>query len=231
MQALKSAIWYTVSQIVQEEELSIGFTSSEHFVGALTETVFQQALSLGRDLESFAKTTVGVEDVKLAVRNNDSLFNLLSNEAHKHGLALSDLQVKPKSKPRAPRKPSTTTAAGKRKGKAKAEKTDDDDDDDSEEEVRARKGKQGKAKEKEKAKEAAPAKKKAVAGKATTTTTTKKKRKMVFHSDDDLEGLDSDDDDEDGGGEDVEDESDRSIDLMDLSQEEERRLSKKAKKS
>ena len=36
-------------------EVALGMPASEHFVGALAELVFTQALALGKDLESFAK--------------------------------------------------------------------------------------------------------------------------------------------------------------------------------
>ncbi|GAA5916876.1 CENP-S family protein [Sporobolomyces salmoneus] len=126
-QSLKAAVWYTVTKICQEEgtlshhcspapqagaeplcltstELNLPFAASEHFVASLSELVFQQALSMGKDLESFAKhagrTTVNVDDVKLLARRNEPLYDQLCTSATTHGLALSDLKndSKPKLK-------------------------------------------------------------------------------------------------------------------------------------
>ncbi|GAA5835223.1 hypothetical protein JCM11251_006648 [Rhodosporidiobolus azoricus] len=130
-QSLKSAVWYTIAQ---EEELSLPFAASEHFVASLAEVVFQQALSLGKDLERFAKhagrMTINVDDVKLAARRNEPLYDQLCTSATQHGLALSDFkadQSKPKKAPRAssiktvPEKATTSksTASAPSKGKEK----------------------------------------------------------------------------------------------------------------
>ncbi|GAA6010274.1 hypothetical protein JCM11491_006240 [Sporobolomyces phaffii] len=50
-QSLKAAVWYTVTKT----ELNLPFAASEHFVASLAEVVFQQTLSMGKDLENFAK--------------------------------------------------------------------------------------------------------------------------------------------------------------------------------
>ncbi|POY71402.1 hypothetical protein BMF94_5714 [Rhodotorula taiwanensis] len=96
-QSLKAAIWYTVTKIAQEEELSLPFAASEHFVAALAEVVFQQALTLGKDLESFAKhagrLTINAEDVKLASRRNEPMYESLTAAAVQHGLTLADLRA------------------------------------------------------------------------------------------------------------------------------------------
>ncbi|GAA5922412.1 CENP-S family protein [Sporobolomyces koalae] len=101
-QSLKAAIWYTVTKISQEEELNLAFAASEHFVASLAEVVLQQALSIGKDLESFAKhagrTTVNVDDVKLLARHNEPLYDQLCTSATTHGLALSDLKADSKPK-------------------------------------------------------------------------------------------------------------------------------------
>ncbi|GAA5887658.1 hypothetical protein JCM6882_001486 [Rhodosporidiobolus microsporus] len=160
-QSLKSAVWYTVTKIAQEEELSLPFAASEHFVASLAEVVFQQALSLGKDLERFSKhagrTTINVDDVKLAARRNEPLYDQLCTSATQHGLALSDLkadQAKPKKAPRASsinktvaaasgskaaastskgkekeKEPKKASAKGKGKGKAREESDDEDDGD------------------------------------------------------------------------------------------------------
>ncbi|TNY21820.1 kinetochore component CENP-S-domain-containing protein [Rhodotorula diobovata] len=96
-QSLKAAVWYTVTKIAQEEELSLPFAASEHFVATLAEVVFQQALSLGKDLERFAKhagrLTINADDVKLASRRNEPLYELLTTAAQQHGLTLAELRA------------------------------------------------------------------------------------------------------------------------------------------
>ncbi|BGP52913.1 hypothetical protein JCM8202v2_000470 [Rhodotorula sphaerocarpa] len=95
-QALKAAVWYTVTKIAQEEaELSLPFAASEHFVAALAEVVFQQALSLGRDLERFAqhagRLTINADD--LATRRNKPMHETLTAAAIQHGLTLADIRA------------------------------------------------------------------------------------------------------------------------------------------
>ncbi|GAA5913547.1 hypothetical protein JCM8208_000707 [Rhodotorula glutinis] len=96
-QSLKAAVWYTVTKIAQEEELSLPFAASEHFVASLAEVVFQQALTLGKDLERFAKhagrMTINADDVKLAARRNEPLYELLTTSAQQHGLTLAELKA------------------------------------------------------------------------------------------------------------------------------------------
>lgn len=41
-EALKSAIWYTVAQIVQEEEIDLQRSATEPFVASLTDLVYAQ---------------------------------------------------------------------------------------------------------------------------------------------------------------------------------------------
>ncbi|BGP28927.1 hypothetical protein JCM10296v2_000663 [Rhodotorula toruloides] len=100
-QSLKAAVWYTVTKIAQEEELSLPFAASEHFVATLAEVVFQQALSLGKDLERFAnhagRLTINVDDVKLAARRNEPLYETLTTAAIQRGLTLADLKADSKT--------------------------------------------------------------------------------------------------------------------------------------
>ncbi|GAA5920766.1 hypothetical protein JCM1841_004176 [Sporobolomyces salmonicolor] len=129
-QSLKAAVWYTVTKIAQEEELSLPFAASEHFVASLAEVVFQQALSLGKDLEAYAKhagrLTINVDDVKLAARRNEPLYDLLCTSATTHGLALADLKAdrKPKLKapPRAAAKATTSSTSSSKAASAEKER-------------------------------------------------------------------------------------------------------------
>ncbi|GAA5850201.1 hypothetical protein JCM8547_001040 [Rhodosporidiobolus lusitaniae] len=129
-QSLKSAVWYTVAKIAQEEEVTLPFGASEQFVASLAEVVFQQTLSLGKDLELFAKhagrMTINVDDVKLAARRNEPLYDSLCTSAQQHGLALADLkadQSKPKKAPRA--SSSSKVLAGASTSAAEKEKKKD----------------------------------------------------------------------------------------------------------
>ncbi|GAA5994988.1 CENP-S family protein [Rhodotorula paludigena] len=132
-QSLKAAVWYTVTKIAQEEELSLPFAASEHFVATLAEVVFQQALSLGKDLERFAnhagRLTINADDVKLAARRNEPLYELLCTTATQHGLTLADIKAdsaastSKASKVKAPRLAagkSTTTASTSKKSSTSA---------------------------------------------------------------------------------------------------------------
>ncbi|AOW01298.1 uncharacterized protein YALI1_B08186g [Yarrowia lipolytica] len=74
-QRLKSAIWITVSRIVTEQTRSVPVDNS--FVDALTELVFEQAVTLGGDLESFAKldnrVVITMRDLDMVLRRNEGL--------------------------------------------------------------------------------------------------------------------------------------------------------------
>ncbi|GJN91613.1 hypothetical protein Rhopal_004636-T1 [Rhodotorula paludigena] len=169
-QSLKAAVWYTVTKIAQEEELSLPFAASEHFVATLAEVVFQQALSLGKDLERFAnhagRLTINADDVK---------YELLCTTATQHGLTLADIKAdsaastSKASKVKAPRLAagkSTTTASTSKKSSTSA-------------------GSEG-AKEKSKSKEKSKGKE------------DKKGKKRAEESDADEQIDDPDDDDEPG---------------------------------
>ncbi|MCJ1392287.1 hypothetical protein MMC18_005154 [Xylographa bjoerkii] len=79
---LKSALWYSVGKIVDEETLKLGVNATPQFIGALTEMVWAQIESVSQDLESFAKhagrKTVAVDDVMLLSRRNEGLETVLN---------------------------------------------------------------------------------------------------------------------------------------------------------
>ncbi|PLW07906.1 hypothetical protein PCANC_25742 [Puccinia coronata f. sp. avenae] len=85
--SLKAAVWYTVAQIAQEEEVELGRSMSEPFVAALTELVYAQAEHLALELKAFAahagRSTIREEDVKLACRKSSVLQELLDEEARR----------------------------------------------------------------------------------------------------------------------------------------------------
>lgn len=41
-QRLKSALWFSIGKIVDEETLKLGVNATPHFIGALTEMVWAQ---------------------------------------------------------------------------------------------------------------------------------------------------------------------------------------------
>ncbi|WAQ80786.1 hypothetical protein PtA15_1A124 [Puccinia triticina] len=90
-QSLKAAVWYTVAQIAQEEEIELGRSMSEPFVASLTELVYAQAENLALELKAFAdhagRTTIREEDVKLVCRKSTVLQEMLDEEARRFNSA------------------------------------------------------------------------------------------------------------------------------------------------
>ncbi|KZZ96498.1 Histone-fold protein [Moelleriella libera RCEF 2490] len=78
---LKSALWYAVGQIVDEECLRRNRNATPQFIGALTEMVWTQVENVAIDLESFAnhagRTNVTTEDVMLLARKNPDLQRIM----------------------------------------------------------------------------------------------------------------------------------------------------------
>lgn len=79
IQAIKAALWLAVGKIADQtclEDLQ-GVTASTNFIAALTDYVWEQSQSLGRDCEAFAKhrnsDVVESKDVLLCTRRNDAL--------------------------------------------------------------------------------------------------------------------------------------------------------------
>ncbi|KZF19531.1 hypothetical protein L228DRAFT_285935 [Xylona heveae TC161] len=80
-QRLKSALWYSIGKIVDEESLKLDVNATPQFIGALTEMVWAQIETVSKDLESFAKhagrTTITTDDVLLLTRRNEGLESLI----------------------------------------------------------------------------------------------------------------------------------------------------------
>ncbi|KAI9893369.1 MAG: hypothetical protein M1814_006665 [Vezdaea aestivalis] len=80
---LKSALWFSVGQIVDEQSLDLNVNATPQFIGALTEMVWAQIENVSKDLESFAKhagrKTVTTDDVMLLARRNDGLADVLGD--------------------------------------------------------------------------------------------------------------------------------------------------------
>lgn len=109
-EALKSAIWYTVAQIVQEEEIDLQRSATEPFVASLTDLVYAQCETLALDLKAFAahanRNTIRAEDVKLVARKTSALQGEMRDELQRYEQATNtDKTTKAKAafKPPAPR--------------------------------------------------------------------------------------------------------------------------------
>ncbi|POR35239.1 Centromere protein S [Tolypocladium paradoxum] len=78
---LKSALWFAVGQIVDEESMRRNLNATPQFIGALTELVWTQIENVAVDLESFARhasrATVTTADVLLLARKNPDLQLLM----------------------------------------------------------------------------------------------------------------------------------------------------------
>ncbi|KAK9236047.1 kinetochore component CENP-S-domain-containing protein [Lipomyces kononenkoae] len=81
-QRLKSAIWYTVGKIVDEECVQLGSNATPQYIAALTELVYTQAVTLATDIEAFARhasrKVVSTDDILMMCRRNDGLKEVLS---------------------------------------------------------------------------------------------------------------------------------------------------------
>ncbi|KAL5118936.1 MHF histone-fold complex component [Pleosporales sp. CAS-2024a] len=81
---LKSALWYTIGQYIDDECLDSDMNATPHFIGALTELVYTQIANTSRDLEVFAKhagrRAINTDDVMLMTRRNDALESMLKDE-------------------------------------------------------------------------------------------------------------------------------------------------------
>ncbi|KAI9240043.1 hypothetical protein MVEG_10271 [Podila verticillata NRRL 6337] len=84
---LKAAVWLAVGEICESQKSGLNIVITQQLIASLTDVVFTQAELLGKDVESFAKhakrTTVSVDDVKLAARRNTSLHELIIQEANR----------------------------------------------------------------------------------------------------------------------------------------------------
>ncbi|KAI9834444.1 MAG: hypothetical protein M1826_002598 [Phylliscum demangeonii] len=52
---LKSALWFSIGQVVDDESLRLNVNATPQFIGALSEMVWAQIETVGRDLEKFAR--------------------------------------------------------------------------------------------------------------------------------------------------------------------------------
>ncbi|EON64767.1 hypothetical protein W97_04000 [Coniosporium apollinis CBS 100218] len=88
---LKSALWYSLGQYIDDECLRQNWNVTPQFIGALTEMVFAQIATTAKDLETFAahagRTTINTSDVLLLARRNDGLESVLKTFVDEHRAA------------------------------------------------------------------------------------------------------------------------------------------------
>ncbi|KAI8935018.1 hypothetical protein NX059_008683 [Plenodomus lindquistii] len=81
---LKSALWYSIGQFVDEECLTSDLNATPQFIGALTELVYTQIANTSRDLEVFSahagRKVITTDDVMLLTRRNQQLEEYLQME-------------------------------------------------------------------------------------------------------------------------------------------------------
>ncbi|KAK5455826.1 MHF histone-fold complex component [Exophiala xenobiotica] len=84
---LRSALWFQIGKIVDEESINLGVNATPQFIGSLMELVWAQIGNAAIDLESFAKhagrTTIRTDDVMLLTRRNEGLETILGKELKK----------------------------------------------------------------------------------------------------------------------------------------------------
>ncbi|KIV87195.1 hypothetical protein PV11_02757 [Exophiala sideris] len=84
---LRSALWFQIGKIVDEESINLGVNATPQFIGSLMELVWAQIGNAAVDLESFAKhagrSKIQTEDVMLLTRRNEGLEMLLREELGK----------------------------------------------------------------------------------------------------------------------------------------------------
>lgn len=74
MQRLKSALWFSIGKIVDEETLKLGINATPQFIGALTEMVWAQ---IGRQQLPLTATTVHMLTCFLNGREHQHRFEEL----------------------------------------------------------------------------------------------------------------------------------------------------------
>ncbi|KAJ4325048.1 MHF histone-fold complex component [Neodidymelliopsis sp. IMI 364377] len=81
---LKSALWYSIGQFVDDALLADDLNATPQFIGALTELVYTQIANTSRDLETFShhagRKTINTDDVMLLTRRNEALEDILRQE-------------------------------------------------------------------------------------------------------------------------------------------------------
>ncbi|KAI5865464.1 kinetochore component CENP-S-domain-containing protein [Durotheca rogersii] len=90
-QRLKSALWFAVGKMVDEETLKRNRNVTPQFIGALTEMVWAQIENVALDLESFSRhagrSTITTDDVLLLARRNQDLHTIIRDFVDKQKAA------------------------------------------------------------------------------------------------------------------------------------------------
>ncbi|KAK4169097.1 kinetochore component CENP-S-domain-containing protein [Cladorrhinum sp. PSN259] len=80
---LKSALWFSIGKIVDEEVLRRNRNATPQFIAALNEVVWTQMENVAADLENFSRhagrTTVTADDVLLLARRNQDLHGIIKD--------------------------------------------------------------------------------------------------------------------------------------------------------
>ncbi|EAA32120.2 hypothetical protein GE21DRAFT_7196 [Neurospora crassa] len=80
---LKSALWFAIGKMVDDESLRRNMNATPQFIGALTELVWTQIENVAIDLETFSqhagRTTVTTDDVLLLARRNSDLQSVIKD--------------------------------------------------------------------------------------------------------------------------------------------------------
>ncbi|KAK4191677.1 kinetochore component CENP-S-domain-containing protein [Podospora australis] len=101
---LKSALWFAIGKMVDDESLRRNRNATPQFIGALNELVWTQIENVAIDLESFSRhagrTTVTTDDVLLLARRNQDLYNIIKDVVDKEKAAKASKAVKGKGKAR-----------------------------------------------------------------------------------------------------------------------------------
>ncbi|KAK4646305.1 MHF histone-fold complex component [Podospora bellae-mahoneyi] len=100
---LKTALWFSIGKIVDEESMRRNTNATPQFIGALTDMVWSQIENVAIDLESFSRhanrTTVTTDDVLLLARRNQDLHSIVKDIVDKE--KTRKIRAKAKGKGRA----------------------------------------------------------------------------------------------------------------------------------
>ncbi|KAL0978723.1 hypothetical protein UPYG_G00174330 [Umbra pygmaea] len=101
LQRLKAAIHHTVGRLCQSLGENHQMEFSRPVIAAITETTFRQCDVFAKDLEAFARhakrSTVSMEDVKLAARRSTALYNFIQSKSEEIASANQEQRDKKKS--------------------------------------------------------------------------------------------------------------------------------------
>lgn len=81
---MKAALWYAMGQTIDSVAVERDINATPHFIGGLSEMVWNQVQTVAQDLEAFAKhggrTTINSKDVILLSRRNEGLAEILGHQ-------------------------------------------------------------------------------------------------------------------------------------------------------